>query len=122
MPIKDPDLRRQNHAKYMREVWYPKNKDSHKAAVKSSRPARKKRLLEFINTLKEASGCVDCGTKDHRILDFDHVVGSKVISICKARCNGQTEDSILNEIEKCEVRCANCHRIKTYERRCGAAE
>jgi hypothetical protein len=33
----------------------------------------KKRLLD----IKEASGCVDCGLKNHIVLDFDHLHDKK---------------------------------------------
>lgn len=60
--------------------------------------------------------CVDCGNPDIRILEFDHVHGQKVDEISHLLSQGYGWPRIEAEIAKCEVRCANCHRIKTVER------
>ena len=60
--------------------------------------------------------CVDCGQTDIRCLEFDHVRGNKSASITRMLNTGVTWSVIKAEIAKCEVRCANCHRIKTLER------
>jgi hypothetical protein len=67
-----------------------------------------------LNKIKLERGCVDCGYKAHAYaLDFDHIRGTKKKSVSK--CINMK--SALEEIDKCEVRCSNCHRIKTLERR-----
>ena len=69
-----------------------------------------------INEIKIDSGCVDCGYAEHPVaLDFDHVRGIKEYGIAQMR-KKFTLKKLLKEIEKCEVRCANCHRIATYNR------
>ena len=60
--------------------------------------------------------CVDCGQTDIRVLEFDHVRGKKSSDISKMMGIGCSWSTIEAEIAKCEVRCANCHRIKTNER------
>ena len=60
--------------------------------------------------------CVDCGDPDPRCLDFDHVRGTKRAPISRMLGNFSWE-AIQEEIEKCEVRCASCHRKRTVERR-----
>ena len=57
--------------------------------------------------------CVDCGENDIRVLEFDHL-GDKTKSISDI-LHGNME-KLQNEIKKCEVVCANCHKIRTYER------
>lgn len=71
----------------------------------------KKRLVE----IKEASGCVDCGIKNHIVLDFDHLRDKKY-NISRMIHDGFSWKAIKKEIEKCEVVCANCHRVRTYMR------
>ncbi len=56
--------------------------------------------------------CVDCGEQDPVVLEFDHL-RDKVDSICNLTRKAQTWKPIEEEINKCEVRCANCHRRKT---------
>lgn len=60
--------------------------------------------------------CVDCGESDPTVLDFDHVRGTKIENVCTMLCRGQTLDRIKEEMDKCEVRCANCHRRITAKR------
>lgn len=59
--------------------------------------------------------CVDCGEKDPRVLDFDHINPSrKRRPIAKMLSGHNSWRSILLEIKKCKIRCANCHRRKSY--------
>jgi hypothetical protein len=58
--------------------------------------------------------CVDCGMADPRILDFDHVRGVKKHNVSDLKSMHFCWETIQAEIEKCDVRCSNCHRIKNY--------
>src|SRR5690349_14851654 len=60
--------------------------------------------------------CIDCGNTDIRVLEFDHVYGTKAGNITHMLHRAFPWPLIEEEIAKCEVRCANCHRIKTMER------
>lgn len=60
--------------------------------------------------------CVDCGESDPVVLDFDHVKGEKRRAIADMVSNYYSIKTIKDEIRKCEIRCANCHRKKTHER------
>jgi hypothetical protein len=62
--------------------------------------------------------CVDCGTTDIRVLEFDHLEpGTKVLDVAVLARSGYSLDRVKAEIAKCVVRCANCHRIRTHEQR-----
>ena len=77
----------------------------------------KKRIQEMLGSLKEKSGCVDCGqTYPFYILDFDHVYGKKVANIGQMLNYFSIED-IMKEVAKCDVVCSNCHRERTYQRK-----
>jgi hypothetical protein len=58
-----------------------------------------------------------CGYKEHHVaLDFDHLDPStKVRDIAKMHTTNIK--NLMKEIEKCQVLCANCHRIKTYNQK-----
>jgi hypothetical protein len=71
----------------------------------------KKKLAQ----IKEKSGCADCGNKNPIVLDFDHLKDKKY-NISRMIHDGFSWKAILKEIEKCEVVCANCHRIRTHFR------
>jgi hypothetical protein len=70
----------------------------------------------YIRNYKLQSGCEDCGYKIHHCaLDFDHRPGTtKVRDIKKGSSFGWLE--LMDEIDKCDVVCANCHRVRTYTR------
>lgn len=74
---------------------------------------------DAVRELKMAKGCVDCGYRAHwAALDFDHLPGTtKVMDVAEMVRLSRPLDLILAEIEKCEVVCANCHRIRTVTRR-----
>jgi hypothetical protein len=57
--------------------------------------------------------CVDCGEKDYIVLEFDHVKGDKKSDISSLFSNDTSWEIIENEIKKCEVRCANCHKRRS---------
>lgn len=59
--------------------------------------------------------CVDCGERNPLALQFDHL-HSKKGDVSWMRLN-QNWEKVEKEIEKCEVRCANCHCIKTAKSR-----
>jgi len=74
------------------------------------------RKRAIISEEKLKRGCVDCGYKGHpAALDFDHVKGKKLFSMSQAV--SRSIKAIRAEMEKCVVRCSNCHRIKTFEDR-----
>lgn len=83
----------------------------------AERRERHQRFRAFTDEFKVERGCVDCGYNASPVaLDFDHLPGSgkrRDVSLM-ATCSWA---AILAEIEKCEVVCSNCHRIRTQERR-----
>ena len=56
--------------------------------------------------------CVDCGETDLIVLEFDHQRDKKY-NIAKLITNNCSLKRLVLEIDKCQVRCANCHRRKT---------
>ncbi len=68
--------------------------------------------------LKKGLQCLDCGKRDHRVLDFHHRDPSdKAFSIADRATRGWSIGVIMKEIEKCDVLCANCHRIREFEKK-----
>lgn len=57
--------------------------------------------------------CADCGEEDPIVLEFDHVRGEKSSDVSKMVHNTRSLKAIQEEIDKCEVVCANCHRRRT---------
>lgn len=70
---------------------------------------------EWLNQIKTQRGCTVCGYNQHpAALDFDHRDGEVKLFTVAHRLT-RTWDSILEEIDKCNVVCACCHRIRTFE-------
>ena len=66
----------------------------------------------YVERYLSENPCVDCGYSDLRALEFDHVHGKKWFEISLGINRGFPLAKIMEEIEKCEVRCANCHRLR----------
>jgi hypothetical protein len=80
-----------------------------KVALQYARLAANKRaVLEYL--LKNP--CVDCGEADPVVLEFDHQ-GGKTANVSDGIRHGWSLKRIMEEIAKCNVRCANCHRRAT---------
>lgn len=74
----------------------------------------------MVAAIKARAGCSDCGASDPRVLDFDHRPGTEKRGLVQALARGASWEVVLAEIAKCDVRCANCHRLLT--RRLAAAD
>jgi len=74
---------------------------------------------EFLNRLKSVP-CFDCkGTFPTYVMEFDHVPerGPKKATISMLSGSRKiTAPTLLAEIKKCDVVCANCHSIRTHVR------
>lgn len=83
---------------------------------------RARELRAYVQAIKMERGCVDCGYRGHpAALEFDHLPGTvKVNRLAVLSCSN-AKAVIHAEINKCEVVCANCHRIRTAERLTQAA-
>jgi hypothetical protein len=80
------------------------------------REVRIRENKRFVSDYLSCHPCIDCGERDLDVLEFDHIdPGSKAFSISKSY--KYTLKTIKREIEKCAVRCANCHRKRHAEQR-----
>ncbi len=93
---------------------YKANKSRRDQIKQNNKTWRTKRYSYVRDRLK--SGCVDCGIDDIRVLEFDHVHGTKISGVADMVNQGASFDRVKEEIDKCEVRCRNCHAIRTYKR------
>jgi hypothetical protein len=72
------------------------------------------RNRQWINEYLSNNSCIDCGFSVVCALDFDHVRGEKKFTIARMKETSYSIARLQEEIDKCEVRCANCHRIRHY--------
>ena len=86
-----------------------------KQAKKDWHLQRNTEVRNFLYQHRVTNGCVDCGEKDPRILEFDHLRDKK-FNLGKAHImKGITLTEVKDEVRKCVVRCSNCHRRKTHK-------
>jgi len=60
-----------------------------------------------------AHPCVDCGASDLLVLEFDHRDPTAKLKEVASLMVNRRWPRVLAEIDKCDVRCVNCHRRKT---------
>lgn len=74
-----------------------------------------KRRRAWIEEYKRQRKCSKCGITDFRVLDFHHNgISEKDFNISDFRYKAGLE-RLKEEIKKCELLCANCHRISHHE-------
>lgn len=106
MATKDPAKRKASNARY-----YAKNKQRFRDAARSYQA----RNIAFILEQKQRP-CADCGAQyPHYVMDFDHVRGVKIGNISEM-VRDYSLAALKAEVAKCELVCANCHRIRTWQR------
>lgn len=89
-------------------------KPATRAQVKVNRKEQRTNLNDFISQYKLDSKCVDCGFDlNSEALDLDHDKELKNFAISYGVRN-KSKSSVLNEMKSCQVRCAVCHRYKTF--------
>lgn len=99
------------------ERSYYADSPARQIAVRSRNRVLRQELQAFVDWLKSVP-CMDCHkTYSPVCMDFDHVRGEKVAGIAILVRNKVGIQAILEEAQKCEVVCANCHRMRTQRRK-----
>src|ERR1700759_2334328 len=105
--------RKNGHCSVCWELWRTKTRKRIRALgrinAKRYREGRRNRAIEFLG-----GKCLDCGCKDKRVLEFDHVFAKR--EHCISLIITRKWEVIEAELRKCELVCANCHMIRTYNR------
>ncbi len=107
-------MRDKEKQKVAQKAHYQKYKDTYKARDKKVREQSR----ELIHNLKANKPCSDCGIiYPHYVMQFDHVKGEKLFNISMRRYNNEnSKKMLLDEIDKCELVCANCHAARSFNR------
>ena len=106
MPYKDIDKQREYSKNHYRE---------NKRKYLDSNSRRRTLLKEYVNGIKANTPCTDCHVQyPYYVMDFDHLRDKTALIKKFVRDNNKSGLEI--EIKKCELVCANCHRIRTNQR------
>lgn len=104
---------RKQYTPEQHRMWREKRyeQEGYREEVAKRANDRATRRRRWLDDYKLKVGCIDCGFRLHpAALHFDHISGEKLFNVSLAKSLG----SAKSEIEKCVVRCANCHAIKTW--------
>lgn len=105
-----------------------KNIEDRKAASKRHYYANKSKYLtrnqeyrkyinDFVRNIKEKTPCADCGLNyPYYVMDFDHLEKQSKSNIVSFLAKTGRIGALKQELTKCEVVCANCHRARTHKR------
>lgn len=97
-----------------RKQWYENNKERHKHNVKQNRRETVRQTRQFVLDYLQSHPCELCGESDPAVLEFHHRDPADKRTRVSAMINtGYSVDKVREEIEKCQVLCANCHRKVT---------
>jgi hypothetical protein len=112
MPYKDPDKRREYQREYMRG-WYQSNKAKHIAYVRN----RDRKIEGWLKQYKLTLKCALCDEHHPACLEFHHINPQEKKFTIGRQERRITLRSLQEEIAKCRVLCANCHRKEHYQQR-----
>lgn len=115
MPFKDPEKRREYSTEYHRK-WYEKHPEARREKIAKRKAKIKNWWLEYIKQLS----CLTCGEKHPGCLQFHHRnPEEKDYNVSTMVNSGLSIKRILEEVEKCDVLCSNCHDKLHWEERNG---
>ena len=115
MPTKEWREKNADRMRAYRRKWYEENKSVEQEKAKVRQANRRKEFKEWYKNYKKNLKCERCGFMHPAALDFHHkdpkekrfTIGAEIVNCSK--------QELLEEIQKCEVICSNCHRILHYE-------
>lgn len=101
------------YCKDCRREYSKKHYGMQKAYYKGKTNRNKEKIRQFVSTYKQGKKCVRCGFDNPIALDFHHRnPADKKFAISRACISGIGKDRLDKEIAKCDLLCANCHRIE----------
>jgi hypothetical protein len=109
---------RDNYCRACRAVYKQEHYLAHRQRYIDNSQRRKRTMAAartaYLIAFFESHPCADCGEQDPLVLEFDHL-GDKLFNISQG-LRDRAWDAVLEEMEKCDVVCANCHRRRTARR------
>ena len=104
-----------------RDCSLPRRRDQYKENPEQQRQGvynRRAVVTERVMEIKINTPCFDCGKYyPSYVMDFDHVRGTKKSGVSSLVSINAPWEEIQEEIDKCELVCANCHRERTFKRK-----
>jgi hypothetical protein len=112
MPYKDKTIKQTKQKTYA-NTYYQNNK----AKVLATTKASVKKYKEQWRSFKATLSCVKCGQNHPATLDFHHIDSSTKEASVNKLIKYRAFKRAMEEVKKCVVLCANCHRIHHHDER-----
>lgn len=108
----DKEARKETNRKYYQK-HYADNKQYYIGRARN----RQNFLAGYVRKCK-SNPCLDCGKKyPYYVMDFDHRPSEeKEANISELLGRAVSLHRLKKEINKCDLVCSNCHRIRTFRR------
>jgi hypothetical protein len=103
---------RKCHAAYRHAHYLANKPDYIRRAIAQVNARRVENQREVMRYLA-VHPCVDCGIDNVIVLEFDHRDPRDKLNNVGSMMASKRWQRVRDEIEKCDVRCVNCHRRKT---------
>lgn len=85
-----------------------------RAARRQRQRARDAQARAWVNSLKNGVACADCGQVfPAPLMHWDHLPGYPKVGAIGSLVGRRSLRLVVEELEKCELVCANCHAIRT---------
>ena len=119
-PVKNPKTgRRGTWCRQCRSAYgkrhYQENRERYCARTRAPHREGREPYWAWVMNYLTSHPCLDCGEADPVVLQFDHRDGTEKVDDVGTMLNRASWNGLLNEIAKCDVRCANCHRLRTAQ-------
>lgn len=92
--------------------YYKKNTTETKTRISKHNKRYLIRNRQYIWDYLKTHPCIECNESDPRLLEFDHL-NDKTMCVSQMMRTGYAIATINKEIEKCQILCVRCHRLKT---------
>lgn len=97
------------------KIYRKKHYEENKAKYIAKACVYRQKVRDRISDLK-SKPCADCKVQyPSYVMQFDHISGKKIATISKMAGEVSIK-KLYDEIEKCEIVCANCHAERTHKR------
>jgi hypothetical protein len=106
---------RQSYCRDCFRAYFRERGELHRQQVRATAPDRRARSRRVVQELLAEAACTDCGLRDPVVLEFDHV-DAKEATVAALVRGAAGRRRLVQEIARCEVVCANCHRRRTATR------
>lgn len=95
------------------KAYFRERGDKHRRQSDAARRRRRAGPEAFVREYLSTRACEDCGEDDILVLELEHCRGEKISEVSNLISRGVPVEVVQDEVAKCVVRCANCHRLRT---------